>query len=452
MASPDPWARLAALPIAQAALGAALVCTIGPGGSEQAATAIAAAARSAAQGAACAGASRGDGDGSGRSDDGAELVVEALDGMQCIFAELGVKGVTQAKEWLRGAGRPDLASRVGKVSKSRNGVAHRDVKLQSEIKEAMGSMEQMRAAETSKNASVPDAPSTSCHPFGLEVFAAGPNEQLGHLRDPCVEARAELLDVQFDCSQALASANALADELADGLMEARAAAWEAKRATEGAAAKGRGRERCGGPPTALGRGDPHDTFEEAQAVRRWADDIDEGTGLAIDLQQDAPPETLASDRGVEEAATIDAARDAAPPETLSSDGGDEVVPTIDAAPPETLSSDGGDEVVPTIDRAAAPPETLSSAGSDKVATAVDTMTAAAAASSDEVAAAIDSKNLFDGVVERKEAALEEAREAMLLEDEWREALRHAREKKHKKGRGRRGPSAYAKEGSCGVPS
>jgi len=89
----------------------------------------AAAARGAVQGASV---------GEGACDGGsAVLAVETLDGMQHIFSDLDVAGVSDAKERLREVGRTDLASRLGKYSKVRNGVAHRDVSLQGAIQAAI---------------------------------------------------------------------------------------------------------------------------------------------------------------------------------------------------------------------------------------------------------------------------------------------------------------------------
>ncbi|CAK0885047.1 unnamed protein product [Prorocentrum cordatum] len=114
---------LAELPVAQAVFGAALACAGAGCAAKTAGSLVAAAARGALQGAQVAGGSDGD----------AELAVGALDGMQAILADVGVKGVSEAKACLRDAGRADLASRLARFSKVRNGVAHRDVRLAGDI-------------------------------------------------------------------------------------------------------------------------------------------------------------------------------------------------------------------------------------------------------------------------------------------------------------------------------
>ncbi|CAK0847161.1 unnamed protein product [Prorocentrum cordatum] len=67
----------------------------------------------------------------------AKVTSTALDGTQDILSDLDVPGASEAKALLREVGRADLANRLGKYSKVRNGVAQRNVRLQSDIEATM---------------------------------------------------------------------------------------------------------------------------------------------------------------------------------------------------------------------------------------------------------------------------------------------------------------------------
>ena len=117
--------RLADLPVAQAAFGAALAALAFPGGTKATATAVAAAARGAAQGAA-AGAPVG---GAGSTSDGDAVdaisgLDEVLIGLQAMMRVETVPKVEVAKRWLRDLGGGRTASALGRLSTARNVQAH----------------------------------------------------------------------------------------------------------------------------------------------------------------------------------------------------------------------------------------------------------------------------------------------------------------------------------------
>jgi len=131
--------RLVALPIAQAAFGAALAALAGQGGqsgTKATAAVVAAAARGAAQGLA-AGASvacaDGADDGYGKRCELVQLEV-VLDAVKDAMDLTDPVSVQDAKSILRDRGAPKLASRVGRLSKLRNAKGHPDVGLAREVR------------------------------------------------------------------------------------------------------------------------------------------------------------------------------------------------------------------------------------------------------------------------------------------------------------------------------
>ena len=85
------------LPIAQAAVGAALAMALGPPGTKQMTTAIAAAARGAAKGAVCAAPCGSGGEGRGHGEPGATKVAAVFDSIQGILLGMCAQGITETK-------------------------------------------------------------------------------------------------------------------------------------------------------------------------------------------------------------------------------------------------------------------------------------------------------------------------------------------------------------------
>ena len=131
--------KMAALPIAQAAFGAALAALAGHGGqcgTKVTAAVVAAAARGAVQGmeagasAACA---DGVDDGYGKKCELVQLEV-VLDAVKDAMNLTDPVSVQDAKSILRERGAPKLASRVGRLSKLRNAKGHPDVGLARDVR------------------------------------------------------------------------------------------------------------------------------------------------------------------------------------------------------------------------------------------------------------------------------------------------------------------------------
>ncbi|CAK0829803.1 unnamed protein product [Prorocentrum cordatum] len=130
---------MTALPIAQAAFGAALAALAGHGGqcgTKVTAAVVAAAARGAVQGmaagasAACA---HGGDDGYGKKCELVQLEV-VLDAVKDAMNFTDPVSVQDAKNILRERGAPKLASRVGRLSKLRNAQGHPDVGLARDVR------------------------------------------------------------------------------------------------------------------------------------------------------------------------------------------------------------------------------------------------------------------------------------------------------------------------------
>ena len=73
-------------------------------------------------------------------------------GVSDLVKRFGFAGIGEMKRWLSGHSRPDLARRVGKLSKTRNAVAHPDVSLREELLRVLESgapqQEETHAANT----------------------------------------------------------------------------------------------------------------------------------------------------------------------------------------------------------------------------------------------------------------------------------------------------------------
>ncbi|CAK0893150.1 unnamed protein product [Prorocentrum cordatum] len=136
MGSDDLWERMAALPVAQAAFGAAAAALGGQGGTKALSVVVAAAARGAAQGAAAgaAGAGAGASDCSGGAKGEIELLAEVLDAVGEKSNLEWPISVQDAKGILRDGGARSLASRLGRLSKARNARGHPDVSLAREVR------------------------------------------------------------------------------------------------------------------------------------------------------------------------------------------------------------------------------------------------------------------------------------------------------------------------------
>ena len=125
------------LPVAQAALGAAMAGLAVARGAKASSTCISAAARGAAQGAAARGAEGDSGDHGGELQEKLEETLHVIG----ISAGLVTKpSVTTAKALLRDRGPEGLpiASRLGRLSKARNTAGHPDTELKRDIEQFFG--------------------------------------------------------------------------------------------------------------------------------------------------------------------------------------------------------------------------------------------------------------------------------------------------------------------------
>ena len=87
-----------------------------------------------------------------------------------LVSQFGFTGIGEFKKWLRGLGRSDLASRAGKLTKTRNAVAHPDVHLQDELRTLLETSNPQGMNEAAQKLRLPDS-ETDAHANNIDDYA-----------------------------------------------------------------------------------------------------------------------------------------------------------------------------------------------------------------------------------------------------------------------------------------